>query len=168
MSTTTRLIPRLAPPEEFDRFVAALHKHGMGLILDIVPNHMGIMGSDNAWWLDVLENGEASAYASYFDIDWEPVKDELDHKVLVPVLGRHLWSRTRTRRTEADFRPARRASSASCTSPIASPSIRKEYPRILQRCADRFSPRATATEPELIEFQSLVAVFGHLAGTDRS
>src|ERR1700692_2148220 len=79
--------PEIGRCEEFDRFVAALHERGMGLILDIVPNHMGIMGSDNAWWLDVLENGEASAYAEFFDIDWYPLKDELQGKVLVPVLG---------------------------------------------------------------------------------
>lgn len=81
--------PEIGSPEDFDRFVATLHQHDMGLIVDIVPNHMGIMGSDNAWWLDVLENGEASAYASFFDIDWRPLKEELHGKVLVPVLHDH-------------------------------------------------------------------------------
>src|SRR6185312_8928889 len=61
--------------------------HQMGHILDIVPNHVGIMGSDNAWWMDVLENGEASIDAEYFDIDWTPANPVLAHKVLVPVLG---------------------------------------------------------------------------------
>src|SRR5436309_2351313 len=81
------LNPEIGTPEEYDRFVAALREHGMGQILDVVPNHMGIMGSDNAWWLDVLENGEASAYSDFFDIDWYPLKHELQGKVLVPVLG---------------------------------------------------------------------------------
>lgn len=81
------LNPEIGTPEEYERFVDTLHKHGMGQILDIVPNHMGIMGSDNASWLDVLENGEASVYAEYFDIEWEPLKDELSGKVLVPVLA---------------------------------------------------------------------------------
>ena len=49
-----------------------LHEHGMGQMLDIVPNHMGVLGADNAWWLDVLENGPASRYADFFDIDWQP------------------------------------------------------------------------------------------------
>lgn len=53
----------------FDDFVQDLRRLGMGLIVDIVPNHMGI-GTDNAWWMDVLEHGQASAYAGYFDIDW--------------------------------------------------------------------------------------------------
>ena len=60
---------------------------GLGIILDIVPNHMGIAGNANAWWLDVLENGASSAFAHVFDIDWDPVKPELKNRVLLPVLG---------------------------------------------------------------------------------
>ena len=56
---------------------------------DIVPNHMGVGGDDNAWWLDVLENGEASTYATYFDIDWHPVNPALRNKVLLPFLADH-------------------------------------------------------------------------------
>ncbi len=59
----------------------------MGQILDIVPNHMYVGSEDNAWWLDVLENGPSSPYAPFFDIDWHPVKRELENKVLVPILG---------------------------------------------------------------------------------
>src|SRR6202790_281264 len=64
------LNPEIGSAEDFDHFVTTLHEHGMGLILDIVPNHMAVMGSDNAWWLDVLANGESSVYAVFFDIDW--------------------------------------------------------------------------------------------------
>jgi len=59
----------------------------MGQLLDIVPNHMCIETNDNAWWMDVLENGSSSAYAHFFDIDWKPVKKELEDKVLIPILG---------------------------------------------------------------------------------
>src|ERR1700741_3522588 len=65
-----QLNPEIGTPEEIDEFVETLHRHGMGQILDIVPNHMGVMGADNSWWLDVLENGEPSIYGDYFDIDW--------------------------------------------------------------------------------------------------
>ncbi|HEX7037486.1 MAG TPA: malto-oligosyltrehalose synthase [Pseudomonadales bacterium] len=68
-------------------WVAALHGRGMGHVLDIVPNHMGVMGSDNAWWLDVLEHGEAARHASYFDIEWHPSERALQGKILLPVLG---------------------------------------------------------------------------------
>jgi malto-oligosyltrehalose synthase len=81
------LNPEIGSREDFDRFVAQLRAHGMGHILDIVPNHVGVMGSDNAWWMDVLENGQASIYADYFDIDWNPVNAALADKVLVPVLA---------------------------------------------------------------------------------
>lgn len=74
---------------DFEALADALHACGMGLILDIVPNHMGVMGADNAWWLDVLENGQASAFAGYFDIDWQPARAELAGRVLLPVLGDH-------------------------------------------------------------------------------
>jgi (1->4)-alpha-D-glucan 1-alpha-D-glucosylmutase len=69
------------------RFAAALRAHGLGLLLDVVPNHMGIAGNRNPWWFDVLENGPSSHYAPFFDIDWKPVKRELADKVLLPVLG---------------------------------------------------------------------------------
>ena len=79
--------PEIGTREDFDRLVAELRAHGMGHILDIVPNHVGVMGSDNAWWMDVLENGQASIHADYFDIDWNPVNPALADKVLVPVLA---------------------------------------------------------------------------------
>ena len=82
-----RLNPELGSPHDFDGLVEMLHRHGMGQVLDIVPNHMCITSSDNAWWMDVLENGPSSPYADYFDIDWTPVKKELENKVLLPVLG---------------------------------------------------------------------------------
>ena len=59
------LNPEIGDRADFERFVAALRAHGMGHILDIVPNHVGIMGADNAWWMDVLENGQASLYARF-------------------------------------------------------------------------------------------------------
>ena len=49
----------------------ALRERGMGLLLDIVPNHMGVFGADNPWWMDVLAHGRASSHARYFDIDWQ-------------------------------------------------------------------------------------------------
>src|SRR5262249_52621703 len=81
-----QLNPEVGDEEEFNSFSDELKARGMGLILDIVPNHMSIAEDYNAWWLDVLENGPASQYASYFDIEWRPVKAELENKVLLPIL----------------------------------------------------------------------------------
>lgn len=81
------LNPEIGTQEDYERFVAVLHEHDMGQIIDVVPNHMGVMGCDNAWWLDVLENGPAAVHAKCFDIDWDPLNPDIKGKVLLPVLG---------------------------------------------------------------------------------
>lgn len=82
-----QLNPELGSREDFDTFAQALRQHGMRLVLDFVPNHMGIAEAVNTWWMDVLENGPSSPYARFFDVDWQPVKRELEAKVLLPILG---------------------------------------------------------------------------------
>jgi (1->4)-alpha-D-glucan 1-alpha-D-glucosylmutase len=81
-----RLNPELGGADRFAPFAETLRQHGMGLLLDIVPNHMGI-GRDSLWWQDVLANGHASRYANFFDIDWNPLKEEMRNKLLLPILG---------------------------------------------------------------------------------
>ncbi len=81
------LNPEIGSPEDFDAFAAELKRHGFGLIADFVPNHMGIGEPTNQWWMDVLENGPSSIYARCFDIDFHPLKTELENRVLLPVLG---------------------------------------------------------------------------------
>lgn len=83
------LNPEIGTEAEFNTFVARLHAYRMGLIIDFVPNHMGVGGDDNAWWLHVLENGESSVYAAFFDIDWHPANPALNNKILLPFLGDH-------------------------------------------------------------------------------
>src|SRR2546428_528615 len=73
--------------EEYDSWIAELHAHSMGQVLDFVPNHVGIAEPLNEWWMDVLENGPSSRYAPYFDIDWQPLKSDLRDKVLLPILS---------------------------------------------------------------------------------
>lgn len=82
------LNPEIGSAAEFAALVAELHAHGMGLIIDVVPNHMGVMGADNDWWLNVLEHGPAAMCGDFFDIDWQAA----DGRVLLPVLGEHYGS----------------------------------------------------------------------------
>jgi (1->4)-alpha-D-glucan 1-alpha-D-glucosylmutase len=82
-----QLDPELGGEPALRRLVAELRKHEMGLVLDIVPNHMGVGGDDNAWWLDVLEWGRAAVHAEYFDIDWDPPDTNLRGRMLAPFLG---------------------------------------------------------------------------------
>ncbi len=66
-----------------------LERHNLGQVIDIVPNHLAISGPENPWWWDVLENGPASRYAKYFDVDWDPPEAYLRDIVLLPILGDH-------------------------------------------------------------------------------
>jgi (1->4)-alpha-D-glucan 1-alpha-D-glucosylmutase len=81
------LNPEIGTSDEHAALCDALRAHGLGHILDFVPNHMGVGGPENPWWQDVLEWGEASPYAHYFDVDWRPLRAEMRGKVLVPFLG---------------------------------------------------------------------------------
>ena len=81
------LNPELGSEADFAAMAAAFRQHGLGQILDFVPNHMGVGGADNPLWLDVLEWGPDSAFAGWFDIDWDPERRYLQDKVLVPFLG---------------------------------------------------------------------------------
>ena len=83
-----RFDPELGGRDEYERLAAGVAAQGMGLVLDFVPNHMGVDAVSNPWWRDVLENGQCSKYARYFDIDWTPLKPELEGRVLLPILGR--------------------------------------------------------------------------------
>jgi (1->4)-alpha-D-glucan 1-alpha-D-glucosylmutase len=161
------LNPEIGAPEEYERFVAALHEHGMGQLLDVVPNHMGVMSSDNGWWLDVLENGEASAYSDFFDIDWEPLKDELQAKVLLPVLadqygivldrGELKLTFDREKGEFSIFYGAHRF-----------PVNPREYPSILSLATEKLQQQLPAENEDLLELQSLASAFGHLPGRSDS
>jgi (1->4)-alpha-D-glucan 1-alpha-D-glucosylmutase len=86
----TRVNPELGGEDGLRQLVATLRAAGLGLIIDIVPNHMAV-GAENAWWFDVLRHGRESRYAAYFDIDWDTEDEILRGKVLLPVLGRPLY-----------------------------------------------------------------------------
>ncbi len=156
-----QLNPEIGTPEEYDRFVETLHQHNMGQILDIVPNHMGVMGADNVWWLDVLENGEASNYAGFFDIDWEPLKDELQGKVLVPVLDGQYGDVLDKGDLKLAF-DSEKGEFSIFYYQHKFPIDPREYPFILRRQVDRLTEALGADNQDLLELQSLTAAFGHL------
>jgi (1->4)-alpha-D-glucan 1-alpha-D-glucosylmutase len=157
----TQLNPEIGTPAEFDEFVDALHRHGMGQILDIVPNHMGVMGADNAWWLDVLENGEASNYAEFFDIDWQPVKDELQGKVLVPVLDDQYGIVLDRGDLKLTF-DSDKGEFSIYFHQHRFPIDPQQYPAILARETEQLANSMGAENRQVLELQSLTAAFGHL------
>jgi len=125
------LNPEIGTREDFEAFIAELKRHGMGLMMDIVPNHMGVLAADNAWWQDVLENGPASACADYFDIDWQPPSESLHNRVLLPVLADHYGLELAAGKLALEFEAAS-GSFAVRYHEHRLPIDPREYPRILQ------------------------------------
>ena len=82
----TRLDSELGGEQQFDIFQTELRQRGVSMLLDIVPNHMAAR-PENPWWMDVLENGPGSVYASYFDVDWHPPSRMFENKIVLPILG---------------------------------------------------------------------------------
>ena len=154
------LNPEIGTPEAFERFVQALRARGMGQILDLVPNHMGVMGADNQWWMDVLENGPASAYADYFDIEWEQLDATAHRKVIVPVLGDHYGVALERGEIKLTFE-AEAGGFALFYFQHRFPVAPREYSRILEQTL-RALPTPALEATVRAEFESLVSAFTHL------
>jgi (1->4)-alpha-D-glucan 1-alpha-D-glucosylmutase len=152
--------PEIGTREELERFVYALREHGMGHILDWVPNHVGVMGADNTWWMDVLENGPASIYAQFFDIAWENLDPALAGKLLVPVLGDHYGNILERGELVLKFE-GETGSFAIFYHEHRFPIDPREYPRILERALAQ-PVLEQLGEEDRADFSSLIAAFGHL------
>jgi (1->4)-alpha-D-glucan 1-alpha-D-glucosylmutase len=155
----SQLNPELGTREDFDRFVATLHQHGLGLIVDIVPNHLGVMGNDNEWWLDVLENGPAARCAFHFDIDWRPNRGSMRDRILVPVLGDSYGVVLERGELQLEF-DAPAGSFAIRYHDHRMPIDPREYPRIFSRpIPEELLP---ADDPNRGDFESLLTSFSNL------
>ncbi len=159
------LNPEIGTYEEFEQLCATLAEHGMGQVLDVVPNHMGVQGGDNAWWLDVLENGQASAHAGFFDIDWSPIKLKLHGKVLLPVLGNSYGAVLDNAELQLRF-DAEHGEFGIYYYEHHFPVDPAEYPHILAYRMDTLSTRLGQDNPLLMEYQSLVTAFRNLPSRD--
>lgn len=155
------LNPEIGDEERFNLWVQALHRYGMGQILDIVPNHMGVGGDDNAWWLDVLEHGPSSEYAAYFDIDWRPIKEELRGKVLLPVLGDHYGTVIEKGELRLTF-DLDLGQFSACFYSHRFPIDPSTYPNILSHKLEQLTAHFSAQEDSILEYQSLITAFEHL------
>ena len=151
--------PQIGSREDFQYLVDELHRNTMGLIADIVPNHMAIMGADNGWWLDVLENGPASTYARYFDIDWRPIKRELFYKIALPILGDHYGLVLERGELRLSF-DEQSGSFAVNYYQHRFPIDPKTYAFILQPRATELAARVS--NETLLEYQSLASSFEKL------
>ena len=124
------LNPEIGTREDFAAFVAEMKRCGLEQLMDIVPNHMGVLGEDNDWWLDLLENGPASTLADFFDIDWRPPSDHLAHRVLLPILGDHYGVELAGGKLQLCFEPKTGAFAVRYFEHLL-PIDPQRYPRIL-------------------------------------
>jgi (1->4)-alpha-D-glucan 1-alpha-D-glucosylmutase len=157
----TRLNPEIGDERAYGAWVDALRARGMGHIVDIVPNHMGIARSANPWWQDVLENGASSRYAPVFDIDWQPLKPQLEHKVLLPVLGDTYGAVLERQEIKLEYENgAFRVRYYDNWFPIAPGT----YGRILSVGQDDLLRDIGENSDEGIEFLSILTAIRHLPG----
>jgi (1->4)-alpha-D-glucan 1-alpha-D-glucosylmutase len=149
----------LGTEADYGALVETLQRHGMGQIMDIVPNHMGISGSRNRWWMDVLENGRASAYAGFFDIEWEPIKPELKDKVLLPMLGDQYGHVLENGELQLEFNDGAFSIRYYGSGLPVAPAT---YVDILSFRLDELEQTLGTKDPHLLELRSIVTALGHL------
>lgn len=154
-----RLNQELGTVEEYEAFTNALETHGLGQVLDIVPNHMAADPVANPWWRDVLENGQASAYAHFFDIDWTPVKAELHGQVLLPILGDHYGHVLDRGELQLAFLDA---ALVVCYGSQTLPVDPRQWPFVLRHRLDELQARCNEADPNLQEFLSILSALDHL------
>jgi (1->4)-alpha-D-glucan 1-alpha-D-glucosylmutase len=157
----TILNKEVGDEQSYQAMVGELQRLGMGHILDFVPNHMCIESSENAWWMDVLENGESSPYARFFDIDWQPVKKELTGKVLLPFLGDQYGKVLEDGQLKLSF--AEGAFRLDCSG-VPIPLEPKSCLQLLGHRLEVLQGLFAAEAPPLQEFLSIITALQHLPG----
>jgi (1->4)-alpha-D-glucan 1-alpha-D-glucosylmutase len=149
-------------PEDFAALQSALDERGLGLLLDIVPNHMAA-GSENRWWMDVLEFGPDSTFSSYFDIDWKSLSRALQGKLLLPFLGRAFGDVLNDGELKIALQGGRFfLRYGEQTFPIAPNS----YAEIFAHCQSDVQGALEPGSPAALEWQGILALAQSLAFSD--
>ncbi|MFS8065019.1 MAG: malto-oligosyltrehalose synthase [Byssovorax sp.] len=149
----------LGSEAELVAFATALSRRGMGVILDVVPNHMCVAGSRNRWWRDVLENGPSSPYARFFDIDWQPPKVDLRAKVLLPILGDQFGCVLEDRAIQIRYEDEAFVARYYETSlPIAP----RTWHLLLEPALGALTRSCGGSDPSVLELESILTALRHL------
>ena len=153
--------PAVGSAVEFDRMAEVLAACGLGVILDVVPNHMGIAGDTNPWWLDVLENGPSSPRAAFFDIDWAPVRTELRDKVLLPFLPDQYGRVLEAQQLQLEFSEgAFFVRHAGARLPLSPDTYAQVLAHRVESLAERLGPEHAGLQ----ELRSILTALEHLPG----
>ena len=160
------LNPEIGSQQDYDAWAQTLREHGLGQILDTVPNHMGIVGNENLWWNDVLENGQASPYATFFDIAWNSSpRPELHGRVLLPTLGEPYGKVLESSQLRLSY-----ASGGFTISYFDHrfPVAPRTYEMILGHRLEELERTLGGDSPALAEYQSILTALRNLPGQDET
>jgi (1->4)-alpha-D-glucan 1-alpha-D-glucosylmutase len=152
------LNPALGSEEDYRSFVNALHEQGMGQILDVVPNHMSAAAAENAWWANVMEHGQSSPYAPYFDIEWTSAEADLNNRILLPMLGEQFGQALESGVLSIHYEAGRFFTSYYSQRLPLDPGT---YPLILGPVLEHLSAAAILPEGR-IELESILTALTHL------
>jgi (1->4)-alpha-D-glucan 1-alpha-D-glucosylmutase len=162
----TTLNPEIGSAEDYAAWVDAMHALGMGQILDMVPNHMGIVGNDNAWWNDVLENGPSSVFAGHFDIAWEDaLRPELNNRVLLPFLGEPYGKALESGQIQLTYQDG---SFSLHYFEHRFPVAAQSYPFILENSLQELEEALGPDSSNFHEYKSILKALSHLPGRNES
>jgi (1->4)-alpha-D-glucan 1-alpha-D-glucosylmutase len=157
------LNPEIGTDEDYDALINALHEHGLHHVLDVVPNHMGIVGNENVWWNDVLENGRAALHAHFFDINWQGSKPALHNKLVVPILGDPYGKSLESLRLHLNHETGSFAIRYFDHHFPVSPC---SYGKVLGHRVGELEEQLGKDHADFMEYQSIRTAVGHLPGLD--
>jgi (1->4)-alpha-D-glucan 1-alpha-D-glucosylmutase len=160
-----QLDPELGTEEDFQRLAEELRGRGMGMLIDLVPNHMGIDDPHNGWWQDVLENGPCSPYARFFDIDWTPPKEALHGKVLLAILGDQFGKVLEDEQLQLIYEDHRFLIRYYHR---RLPTDHRTWVPILKRVLEQLPPPLEPGHPQRMELESVITALDHLPSRTES
>ena len=149
----------------FADLTAALDAAGLSLLLDFVPNHMGIGTDANTWWLSVLEHGRGSPYGVFFDIDWEPLASAMQGRVLLPILGDQYGVTLEKGELNVVFDAGTGSFQLAYYDNLL-PLAPETYAIILHLALERLQTEFDAEDMDLLEFQSVMTSLERLPDRD--
>jgi (1->4)-alpha-D-glucan 1-alpha-D-glucosylmutase len=155
----TRFNPEIGSEEQFTEFAERLKQRNMGLVVDVVPNHMCITHPSNLWWWDVLENGPSSDYSHHFDIDWNPPKSELANKVLLPFLPDQFGLVLESQSIRALYDGGGFALDSFGTHFPLAP---RSWSPLLERTLVKAKEKLPDTDGHVLELESIITAISHL------
>ena len=160
-----RLNPEIGDEQDFRELTAKLRQRGMGLIADVVPNHMCVTDPTNTWWWDVLENGPSSPYSRFFDIDWNPPKTELANKVLLPFLVDQFGVTLEDQQLVVNYDGG--ALFIDCQG-VRFPVAPVTWPMILDGVLRQVHDQLGASHDDVLELESILTSISHLPSREET